>query len=124
MNDKLSQKVITSLFQIPEDFRSELEKLAVATETSAPKVSINTCIVNALEEYLNQPLDSQLKPVLPKVPLRAFTVRTSSSMKQAINHCAAIWQLKSSFPISMNAVVNTAILVYLQKNIAGYQPPF
>ena len=119
MSESPTGKLLVSLFQIPEDYRAQLEKFALTT-----KVSINTCILNALDDYLNLPQNQQPKPALPKVPLRAFTIRTTSPMKQSITQCAAMWQLKSSFPTSMNAVVNTAILTYLQKNIQGYQPPF
>jgi len=124
MNEITSQKLVVSLFQIPEGYRAALEKISISSKQGGDKVSINSCIIEALEDYLKLPQDQQPKPSLPKVPLRAFTVRTTSSLKQMITHCAANWQLISSFPVSMNAVVNTAILVYLQKKIQGYQPPF
>lgn len=124
MNQLISQKLLVSLFQIPEDYRAQLAKIAATPELDGHQSSINSCILEALEDYLNLPQNDQLKPILPKVPLRAFTVRTTSELKQKINHCAATWQLKSSFPVSMNAVVNTAILAYLQKNIQNYQPHF
>lgn len=124
MSQSIPEKLNVSLFQVPEDYRARLAEIAALPDADGNKTSINACIIQALEGYLNQSEDKQDKPTLPKVPLRAFTVRTTSQMKQAIMHCAAIWQLKSSFPISMNAVVNTAILAYLQKNIQGYQPPF
>jgi hypothetical protein len=124
MSIEASQKLLVSLFQIPEDYRSKLQEIAATSKQIGDKVSINTCIIEALEDYLQLPQDQQPKPSLPKVPLRAFTVRTTSTLKQKITHCAATWQLISSFPVSMNAVVNTAILAYLQKKIQGYQPPF
>ncbi|MGB7816658.1 MAG: hypothetical protein WBL28_09950 [Methylotenera sp.] len=124
MNQPIPQKLLVSLFQIPEDYRAQLAKIAASPEPDSHQTSINSCIIEALEDYLNLPQDKQPNPYLPKVPLRAFTVRTTSTMKQKITHCAATWQLKSSFPVSMNAVVNTAILAYLQNKIQGYQPPF
>lgn len=124
MNEIISQKLVVSLFQIPEDYRAMLAKIAAGSEPHSHQTSINSCIIEALEDYLNLPQEQQLKPTLPKVPLRAFTVRTTNDLKIKINHCAAMWQLKSSLPVSMNAVVNTAILAYLQKNIQNYQPPF
>lgn len=124
MNEISSQKIVVSLFQIPEDYRAKLEKITAASKQNGCKVSINTCIIEALEDYLSLPQEQQPKPSLPKVPLRAFTVRTTVSLKQKITHCAATWQLLSSFPVSMNAVVNSAILTFLQKKITGYQSPF
>ena len=117
-------KPVVSLFQIPEDYRVALEKIANGDAINLDKQSINSCILEALDSYLNLAPDSQSKPILPKVPLRAFTVRTSSELKQKINYCATNWQLKTAMPISMNAVVNTAILQYLKKLIQGYHPPF
>lgn len=124
MNETTSPKKIVSLFQIPEDYRAALDKISISSKQGGDKVSINTCIIEALEDYLSLPQDQQPKPSLPKVPLRTFTVRTTSTLKQKITHCAATWQLTSSFPVSMNAVVNTAILAYLQKKIQDYQPSF
>lgn len=124
MNEPIPQKLLVSLFQIPEDYRAQLAKIAASSEPDSHQTSINSCIIGALEDYLNLPQVEQDKPILPKVPLRAFTVRTTSELKQRVTHCAATWQLKSSFPVSMNAVVNTAILAFLQKKIPGYQPPF
>lgn len=124
MKKPTPEKLIVSLFQIPEDYRAQLASIAANTEHNNHQASINSCIVQAWEDYFNLPEDEQPKPSLPKVPLRAFTVRTSSVMKQEITHCAATWQLKSSLPVSMNAVVNSAILAFLQKKIPSYQPPF
>ncbi|MDO9204062.1 hypothetical protein [Methylotenera sp.] len=124
MNTLSSDKLLVSLFQIPEDYRAKLAEIAASSDAINKKTSINACIIEALEDYLKQSQDIQLKPTLPKVPLRAFTVRTTRDMKQKITHCAAAWQLQTSFPVSMNAVVNTAVLAFLQKNIQGYQPPF
>ena len=124
MKKPTPEKLIVSLFQVPEDYRAQLASIAANTELNNHQTSINSCIVQALEDYFNLHEDEQPKPSLPKVPLRAFTVRTSSVMKQEITHCAATWQLKTSLPVSMNAVVNTAILAFLQKKILGYQPPF
>lgn len=123
MNPEINQKVIVSLFQIPEDYRAALAKIA-SESNILKKQSINDCILHALDFYLNLPQGTQTQPLLPKLPLRAFTVRSSKALKEKISHCAAIWQLKTSMPISMNAVVNTAILVYLQNHIQGYSQPF
>jgi hypothetical protein len=120
MNSSTSEKLLVSLFQIPEDYRAKLEEISASSKVNGRKTSINTCIIEALGDYLGLPQDMQPKPSLPKVPLRTFTVRTTSELKQKITHCSATWQLKSSFPVSMNAVVNTAILAYLQNNIQGY----
>lgn len=124
MKKPISEKLIVSLFQIPEDYRAQLEKIAGSSEPNTNQTSINSCIIKALEDYLNLPQDVQHKPNVPKVPLRAYTIRTDSALKQKITHCAATWQLKTSLPVSMNAVVNTAILAFLQKKIPNYQPPF
>lgn len=124
MNTETKEKLVTSLFQIPEDYRAALAKIAAQPDAEGNKQSINTCIVDALEHYLELTDGTQPQPALPKVPLRAFTVRTSSVLKQKVSHCAATWQLKTAMPVSMNAVVNTAIFAYLRKQIPGYQPPF
>lgn len=124
MNQATPQKLTVSLFQIPENYRAMLAEIAFTATQGGHKTSINSCILEALENYLSLSQDEQAKPSLPKVPLSAFTVRTTSTLKQKIIHCAATWQLKTSFPVSMNAVVNTAILAYLQKNIQDYQPLF
>lgn len=124
MNTETKEKLVTSLFQIPEDYRAALAKIATQPDAEGNKLSINTCIVDALEHYLELTDGTQPQPVLPKVPLRAFTVRTSNAVKQKVSQCAATWQLKTAMPVSMNAVVNTAILAYLRKQIPGYQPPF
>ena len=124
MKQPSQPKALVSLFQIPEDYRAQLEKIAASPEQSIPHTSINSCIIQALEDYLDLPQGVQPKPNVPKVPLRAYTIRTNIVLKQKVTHCAASWQLKTSLPISMNAVVNTAILAFLQKKIPSYQPPF
>ena len=124
MNQLLLPKLKVSLFQIPEDYRAQLANIAANSKFNSNLASINSCIIQALEDYLNLSEDDQPKPSLPRVPLRAFTVRTNNVMKHKITHCAASWQLKTSLPVSMNAVVNTSILAFLQKKIPGYQPPF
>lgn len=124
MNTEAKEKFVTSLFQIPEDYRAVLAKIAAVPDIDGTKQSINTCILDALEAYLNLTEDEQPQPLLPEVPLRAFTVRTPNDLKRRVRHCATLWQLKTSMPVSMNAVVNTAILLYLKKQIPGYQSPF
>lgn len=124
MNKETKEKLVTSLFQIPEDYRAVLAKIAAQPGAEGNNQSINTCILAALEAYLDLPEDLQHQPELPKVPLRAFTVRTTDDLKRKVRHCAALWQLKTAMPVSMNAVVNTAILAYLKQRIPGYQPPF
>ena len=113
-----------SLFQIPEEYRLMLAEISAACKRKDKKMSINACILCALQEYLDLPSNEQPSPKLPNAPLRSFTVRTSNEMKQNISYCAALWQIKSSFPVSMNAVVNTAILNYLQKIFKSYHPSF
>lgn len=124
VNTATKDKLVTSLFQIPEDYRSALATIAAAADAEGNSQSINSCIIAALESYLDLPDSSQVQPKLPKVPLRGFTVRTTEDLKRKVRYCAAIWQLKSAMPVSMNSVVNTAILVYLKQQISGYQPPF
>jgi len=116
MNDTLKEKLLTSLFQIPELYRTRLAEIA-ASESNGQKSSINTCILTALGDYLGLPFDKQPVPELPKGPLRAFTVRTPGSLKRELTICAANWQLKTSLPVSMNAVLNTAVLAYIQKHV-------
>lgn len=124
MNEPTSQALLAYAIKIPEDYRAQLEKLSNFSKTSEHLSSINACIQQAIEEYLSLPQGVQPEPSLPKVPLRGFTVYITSEMKQNISHCAASWQLKRAYPVSMNSVVNTAILTFLQNHIQGYQQAF
>lgn len=116
MNHISDKKNIVSLFQIPDEYRLKLKEIAQKYSCKGSKLSINTCIIDALEAYLILPQDHQLKPIIPKTPLTAFTIRTSNILKQKIICCSASWQLKTSMPVSMNAIVNTSIICYLQKH--------
>ena len=109
-------KLLVSLFQIPEAYRIKLTNHAEQLKSSGNKKSMNTCILTALDEYLSLNIELQEKPVLPSPPLRAFTVRMTAETKERLTMAAANWQLKTALPTSMNAVLNTALRVYLKKH--------
>ena len=109
-------KLKVSLFQIPEEYKVGLAKVAAQYTLSGKKKSINTCILEALESYMALPQESQPQPELKISPLFPYTVRMTEPTKSALSTCAASWQLKSGTPITMNAVVNTAISIYLDNH--------
>lgn len=111
----MSESLNVSLFQIPNFLREALIKKSAEASLNGNKVSMNTCILEALESYLSLPTDQQAEPKLIKDDLRRFTVRMEDDMKHRIITAAANWQIKTGSPVSMNAVLNTAILVYIQK---------
>lgn len=112
-----------SMFQIPEPSRTGLLQVSAQSVMTGPKKSINSCILEALDYYLSLPVEQQAEPKLPKLPLRHYTVRMSDEMKQQLAKTAASWQIKRGIPTTMNAVVNTSILVYLQNQIPGFELP-
>lgn len=112
-----------SMFSIPEEIKTALTRLSAMSVMSGPKKSINTCILEALEAYLSTPEDEQHEPSLPNLPLRHYTVRTDENTKQRLARTAAAWQIRTGIPVTMNAVVNTAILIYLQKQLPDFKLP-
>jgi hypothetical protein len=46
-----------------------------------------------------------------------------ADMKLRLGEMAATWQIRTGIPVTMNAVVNTAILLHLQKIIPGFDLP-
>jgi hypothetical protein len=112
----IKSKLKVSFFQIPEDYKTRLNKMAAKSALDGNKKSVNTIILEAIESYLLLGQDSQPKPELKISPVLPYTVRMSEEMKSQIANCAAIWQLNTGFPVTMNAVVNTAISIYLEKN--------
>lgn len=101
------------MFQIPEPVRVTLVKLSAKSVVEGKKQSINTLILQALEQYLSLPQSQQPEPELPS-SLRNFTVRMTAETKQKLALTAAEWQVKLGIPVSMNAVLNTAIQLYLE----------
>lgn len=116
MSDKPKLKV--SLFQIPDQYRTELAKVAAKSVLVGEKKSINSCILDAIAAYIALEEMHQPKPELKISPVNPYTVRMTDSMKAHISTCAAKWQLKTGVPVTMNAVVNTAISLYLIKEFA------
>lgn len=114
-------KLQVSMFQIPESVRQALVRVSGKSIIDGKKKSMNSCILEALETYLNQPSRTQVQPVLPKAPLRNFTVRTTSEMKIHIGQTAAQWQVELGVPITMNAVLNTALLEYLKEKLPEFK---
>ena len=111
-----SEKKITSLFLIQEDDRLALTKHVDFLNLTGNKTSKNDCLLIALSEYLEKSISTQQEPISPAPPLRQFTVRTSPALKQQVLVVAANWQIKTGMPVSMNAVFNTALKLYLQKH--------
>jgi hypothetical protein len=90
--------------------------MAAKSVLDGNKKSINTIILEAVDSYLKLNQKTQPKPELKLSPLIPYTVRMPEEMKSKIESCAANWQLNTGLPITMNAVVNTAIYLYLSKN--------
>ena len=110
------EKLKVSLFQLPASYKEALAKIAAKSTLEGSKKSINTCILEAITSYTSIEDNDQPNPELKLRPLSPYTVRMTESMKASISSCAARWQLKSGIPTSMNAVVNTAISLYIQNN--------
>lgn len=117
------QDLKVSMFQIPEQSRTGLVQASAQSTATGNRKSMNTCILEAIEAYFLMEGEAQPNPRLPKLPLRQFTVRMPEGMKQHLSKVAAEWQIKLGVPVTMNAVVNTAILHYLQKEIPGFTLP-
>lgn len=112
-----------SMFSIPDEIKAALTRVSAMSVMAGPKKSINTCILEALESYLSIPEGDQQNPELPKLPLRHYTVRMNEDTKQKLTRTAAAWQIRTGVPVTMNAVVNTAILIYLQKHLPDFELP-
>jgi hypothetical protein len=108
-------KLKVSLFQLPDHYKSELAKVAAKSVLNGEKKSINTCILEAIAAYIAIQDNEQQKPELKLSPVSPYTVRMTDAMKSSISRCAAQWQLKTGVPVTMNAVLNTAIETYLSK---------
>ncbi len=108
-------KLKVSLFQLPAEYKAELAKVSAKSILSGEKKSINTCILEAIAAYTYINEVDQPKPELKLSPVSPYTVRMTDSMKSSISLCAASWQLKTGVPVTMNAVVNTAIRLYLDQ---------
>jgi hypothetical protein len=114
-------KFQVSMFQIPEQVRLALVRVSGQSVTQGKKKSMNTCILEALESYFSKPPQKQAQPELPKGPLRNFTVRTTAEMKIQLGETAAYWQVELGCPITMNAVLNTALLGYLKEKLPEFE---
>lgn len=106
------QQLLVSMFQIPEPTRVILIQLSAKSVMEGKKRSINTLILEALNEYMELSLAEQPEPSLPS-ELRNFTVRMSAETKHKLALTAAEWQVKLGIPISMNVILNTAIQSYI-----------
>ena len=113
-------KLYVSLFLIPDDYRVKLAELAEGLKIKGIKSSINTLILEALRGYLESSAEDKTAPKLPSTPTRTFTVRMPKSIKSQLAVTAATWQLKTALPVSMNAVVNTAIALYLKQHTKDF----
>jgi predicted HicB family RNase H-like nuclease len=109
----MKQQLQVSMFQIPEPVRVSLVKLSAQSVINGKKQSINTLILRALDHYLSLPRKEQPEPQL-RSALRNFTVRMTAETKQKLALTAAEWQVELGIPVSMNAVLNTAIQLYLK----------
>lgn len=112
-----------SMFSIPNEYKIALTKAAAMAITEGKRKSINNVIIEALDSYFLTPADLQREPSLPTSPLHHYTVRMPAEMKEQLTRTAATWQIRTGIPVTMNAVVNTAILLHLQKLIPGFDLP-
>ena len=81
------------------------------------KKSVNDCILEALEAYLALDEANQPQPAVAEFASRKYTVRMNNEMKASISRTAARWQLRTGLPVPMNAVVNKAIVQYLEREL-------
>lgn len=112
-----SEKLKVSLFQIPAQYKTGLAKVSAKSLLAGKKKSINTCILEAINEYLEASNLNRSAPALRFTPLEQYTVRTTDEIKAKISIFAAEAQLDTGIPVTMNAVVNSAIHDYLIKNL-------
>lgn len=110
---RMTKKV--SLFQISEDMKIGLTKAAALSTIKGNKKSINDCIIEALEDYVGMDDEQQPMPKVEQFASCKYTVRMTDDLKAKISTTAAKWQLKTGLPIRMNAVVNKAIIRYLER---------
>lgn len=113
MKPKSDLKV--SLFQISEKMRVGLIRVSALSAINGNKQSVNDCIIEALKHYLNMDDINQPRPAVESFASRKYTIRMPESLKDDIRRAAAKWQLREGLPVPMNAVVNKAINIYLQK---------
>lgn len=79
------------------------------------KKSVNDCILEALHIYVETDDLKQEQPQVEGLASRKYTIRMSDDLKTKIQMTAAKWQIRTGLPVPMNAVVNKAINLYLQK---------
>src|SRR5450830_219536 len=96
---KEDSKLYVSLFQIPEEVRANLAERASLISASGSKTSINKLILQALTEYFNLSPEASLRPKLPELPLRTFTVRMTVAMKEKLAITSAEWQIRVGLPV-------------------------
>ena len=112
-----TEKLKVSLFQIPAQYKTGLAKISAKFVLEGNRKSINTCILEAIDEYLDAENLNRSAPALRFSPLEQYTVRTTDEIKSKISMFAAQSQLDTGIPVTMNAVVNSAIHDYLIKNL-------
>ncbi|BCM26192.1 hypothetical protein ZMTM_24510 [Methyloradius palustris] len=104
-----------SMFQLMESSRIGLTKLSGKSAINGNKKSINTLILEAIDQYLELSLELQIPPPFLG-PWKAFTIRMPDSKKRAILNVCGHLQIKNGLPISMSAALNSAIYLYLKKH--------
>lgn len=105
----------TSLFQITEQMRTDLLKVSAMSVLIGNKKSVNDCILEALTAYVVMDDARQPQPYIEGLASRKYTVRMNEDLKSKIQITAAKWQVRTGLPIPMNAVVNKAINLYLER---------
>jgi len=113
MKPKSDLKV--SLFQISENMRTGLLKASAMSALTGKKKSVNDCILEALSAYVETDDIKQEQPAIEGLASRKYTIRMNDDLKTKIQLTAAKWQIRTGLPVPMNAVVNKAINLYLQK---------
>lgn len=112
-----AEKLKVSLFQIPPLYKSGLARVSAKSALDGKKKSINTCILEAIQEYLCADSYQSSPPSIKFSPLEQYTVRMTDDVKAQISRISAQSQLVTGIPVTMNAVVNSAIHHYLIKNL-------
>ena len=96
---------------LPQTLREQVDKYV-----DQHKISLNSALVQALDEYLALPADKQLPPEAPKDVKSSIFIRMPMETKQKALLCAASWQIQLQTRVSMNSVVTAALKQYINKH--------
>lgn len=93
---------------LPQALRDKVDQ-----HIAQSKSSLNSIMLQALDQYLALPADKQLPPEPPKGVNSTIFFRMPLETKQRALLCAASWQIQLQTRVSMNAVVTAALRQYI-----------